>query len=133
MKGLKQTKWQAATAAFGLIVLTALSGGAGEIQKPTPTPYSMDLYGGIAGAIPGDAVTVYDPQGTLCGAFTIRLEGRYGFLHVYGDDQATPADEGAKLREPLQFKLNGAPLTPLAGEPVLWLGDGQVLKVDFRR
>ena len=133
MKGLQQTRWRVATAVAGMVLLTALSVWAGGIQTPMPTPYSMDLYGEIAGAVPGDAVTVYDPQETLCGAFTIRMEGRYGFLHVYGDDKTTPVDEGAALQEALQFRLNGEPLTPLTRGPILWLGDGQVLRVDFRR
>jgi hypothetical protein len=69
----------------------------------------------------------------LCGQFTIGQEGRYGFLHVYGDDKTTVADEGADLNEPLMFYLNGSPLMPVSLSQIRWLGDGQKLQVDFTR
>ena len=125
-------KKRVVTAAVVLIVAAALSAWADGPLAPKPTPYIMDLYGEIAGAVPGDVMTVQDPQGTLCGSFTVVRQGRYGFLHVYGDDRATPVREGALAGEPLEFRLNGAVLTPLAPGPVLWRVDGRE-QVDFRR
>ncbi len=98
-----------------------------------PTLFSMDFYGSIASANPGDSVTVYDEKGTLCGQFTINQEGQYGFLHVYGDDKTTAVHEGADVNGRLTFLLNGVPLVPLSGQELLWLGDGQQIRVDFVR
>jgi hypothetical protein len=92
----------------------------------------MDLYGQVEGALPGDVVRVYDPQGTLCGSFTVAREGNYGFLHVCGDDRATPADEGALAGEPLTFRLNDEARFPVGAEAVLWRVDARV-RVDLRR
>lgn len=132
MRHFGRKKWRVSMALAGLITLAALPVWAGGAQAPKPTPYSMDLYGEIAGALPGDVVTVRDSQGTLCGSFTVTREGRYGFLHVYGDDRATPADEGALPGESLAFRLNGADLAPLTSGPVLWRVDGRE-RVDFGR
>lgn len=102
-----------------------------QVDMPRPTPYSMDFYGSIKGAVKGDEVAVYDSQGTLSGLFIIDKDGQYGFLHVYGDDKATQVDEGAAKNEALTFELNGEPLVPVSGETILWLGDGQKRRVDF--
>jgi hypothetical protein len=132
MDDIGKSKWWASAAAFGLVLLFALGAWADGTLSPKPTPYSMDLYGEIGGAVPGDLLTVRDSQGTLCGSFTITREGRYGFLHVFGDDRATPADEGALPGEPLRFSLNHDALTPVAPEAIFWRVDSRE-RVDFRR
>ncbi len=115
-----------------LMVLTAFAAQA-EDGVLRPTTASMDFYGYIDGANTGDVVSVRTGKGVLCGQFTITQAGRYGFLHVYGDDKMTAVNEGAELKEPLAFFLNGSPLAPIANQEVLWLGDGQKLRVDFTR
>lgn len=131
MKEMAKSRWLLAAAGLALALALPASALAGAPPVPKSSPYSMDLYGEIAGALPGDVVTVRDLQGTLCGVFTVVREGRYGFLHVYGDDKATATDEGALTGEPLEVLLNGERLTPLT-EPVRWQVDGR-MRVDFRR
>ena len=123
-----KTKW-----CFTVVLIAVLSllAAAASGQGLAPTPYSMDVYGGLAGAETGDRVTVRDSDGVSCGEFTVSKPGRYGFLHVYGDDPSTAADEGAVYGDLLTFELNGATLTPLEGKPVRWQGDRQRLRVDF--
>jgi hypothetical protein len=96
-----------------------------------PTPFFMDFYGTVEGAKAGDEIMVYCGNGAACGSFIVTKDGEYGFLHVYGDDRTTDVVEGALPNEQLTFKLNGAPLQ--AYGPVVWLGDGQRQRVDFRR
>ncbi len=119
-----------ALALFCLISYPSLGVGS-ERQVLQPTPLSMDFYGSVNGAQPGDEVTVLTGQGALCGRFVVEKPGQYGFLHVYGDDRTTEVREGASVNEPLFFYLNGAPLTPLSAGQLTWLGDGQRLRVDF--
>ncbi|MHB8092300.1 MAG: hypothetical protein ACYDH8_12015 [Syntrophales bacterium] len=109
------------------------SAGTTDGQVLHPTPSSMDFYGYIDGALAGDELAVYDESGVLCGLSTLSIPGQYGFVHVYGDDSTTTVDEGADLDVPLKFYLNGTPLVPLSSREMLWLGDGQRLRVDFRR
>lgn len=116
---------------LGILIFSAGRAFAGG--QLTPTPLSMDFYGSIEGAKAGDTVAVYDGSGTLCGRFVINKDGQYGFIHVYGDDSTTVADEGADLNDNLTFKLNGEPLTPSPADAVIWLGNGQKKKVDFIR
>ncbi|HEX9860226.1 MAG TPA: hypothetical protein VGB23_03415, partial [Nitrospirota bacterium] len=79
-------------AATFLLILTA---GAVRAEAPTPSPYSMDFYGSIEGAKAGNELAVYDKSGVLCGRFELTKDGKYGFVHVYGDDKTTTVDEGA--------------------------------------
>ncbi|MBM4465248.1 MAG: hypothetical protein FJ014_06835 [Chloroflexi bacterium] len=70
----------------------------------------------------GAVIAAFDPQGVQCGQFTVVEEGKYGLLACYGDDPATPEDEGPQPGEPISFKINGLPATPvpisLNGNPV---------------
>ena len=82
-----------------LILIPAVSRADGPASKADvhATFLSMDFFGYIDGAARGDYVTVTDPDGVVCGRFEINKAGQYGFLHVYGDDYATPEDEGARI------------------------------------
>ncbi len=74
--------------------------------------------------IPGDTVRAFDQSGTLCGQFTVRPDGGYGFMAVYRDDGWTPnLDEGAIPGEKISFTLNG--MEVISYPEVLWssLGD----------
>ncbi|MCX8023405.1 MAG: hypothetical protein N2745_11615 [Syntrophorhabdaceae bacterium] len=99
--------------------------------EPIATPYFMDFYGKADGAKAGDEITVYSSRGILCGRFVVTKDGQYGFLHVYGDDPKTEVIEGAKVNEPLMFRLNGEPLQ--TDGLVLWTGDAERNRVDIKK
>ncbi len=113
------------------VVGHALAVEGGEPSGVTPTPFSMDLYGFIDGAGKGDVLRAYDSDGVLCAEFTIDKAGQYGFMHVYGDDPSTAADEGAQQGEMLVLELNGEKLISLSGEDLIWIGDRERTRVDF--
>jgi len=87
---------------------TALA-AATHFPRPAAQPSWVDFQGALrvcgAAAEPGDEVAVFDPQGVLCGQFTLTMAGYYGWLHVYADDSATPQDEGAEPGDALTFGL----------------------------
>lgn len=69
-----------------------------------------DFYGSLTinkkPAAVGSEVAVFDSNGNLCGVFVVREKGKYGFLHVYGDDSSTKTiDEGAVAGEKITFKI----------------------------
>ena len=118
---------------LGFLILIPVVSWAQEPASKTDvhmTFLSMDFFGYIDGAARGDSVTVTDPDGVVCGRFEINKAGQYGFLHVYGDDYATPEDEGARLGDILAFSLNGG---LLEGHDVCWTGDSYRERVDFKR
>jgi len=120
---------------LGIIFVTTSPAVAGSLtdKGPQPTPFSMDFYGHIEEAEVGDTLSIYDPDGVLCGEFVVKKAGQYGFVHVYGDDRSTDADEGAKYGDELRFELNGEPLNSTSEETTYWIGDGQRKQVDFTR
>ncbi|MGQ9516673.1 MAG: golvesin C-terminal-like domain-containing protein, partial [Anaerolineae bacterium] len=92
----------------------------------TPTPAGtpiltnlwVDFYGTnsfyLGGPLPVKAVVrAYDPDGVLCGVFTVGTAGQYGVMPVYGDDPLTPEDEGARPGDTITFTINGVPAVPL--------------------
>jgi hypothetical protein len=72
----------------------------------TPTSEWKDFYGKASGGKVGNLITAKDPNGTICGQFTIASDGTYGFLPVYADDSLTSADEGAKAGDNITFYFN---------------------------
>jgi hypothetical protein len=106
-----------------------------HFPAPAPQPTWVDLQGrlSICGA-PADAgceVAAYDSQGTLCGQCTVASPGYYGWLHVYGDNPATPEHEGAAVGDTLTLRVwdpaRGREFTavaPAATLPVTWTQDG---------
>jgi hypothetical protein len=100
---------------------------------PVPTPAWMDIYGYLkvdteAGQS-GSMLSVVDSRGLVCGQATVANDGRYGFLHIYGDDPATEMDEGPVEGEFLTMMLDGE---PLYGAPsIRWTGSGQVRRLDM--
>ncbi|KPA16029.1 Fibronectin type III domain-containing protein [Candidatus Magnetomorum sp. HK-1] len=57
-------------------------------------------------AKPGDEVAVFDSDDVLCGSVRIAEPGKYGMLHVYGDDPETnEIDEGAVDADQISFKI----------------------------
>jgi hypothetical protein len=108
------------------------------------TSESMAIYGtATINGIPlveGDEVAVLDPQGVVCGQYTVTTPGQYGFMHVYKDDPATPADEGAQLGDVLTFRIwNAAEKVELdvvtdvvtGTRPPSWTGDGDLAQINL--
>lgn len=90
----------------------------------------------------GAVIAAYDPQGVQCGEFTVVEEGKYSLMPCYCDDPVTPdEDEGPQPGEPIFFKINGLPATPvpisLNSTPVppstiiTWTKFGDMWKVDL--
>jgi len=98
-------------------------------QSPIITSISMDFYGSIVGAMPGDRLEVKDDDNVLCGLFEIHKENQYGFIHVYGDDPTTQQDEGPKIGDQLTFYLNGVVLN---GSQIQFKGDRIIEKADWQ-
>jgi hypothetical protein len=77
---------------------------------PAMTPVWTDYLGtfridGID-AQPGDEIAFFDPQGVLCGQYTVVQAGQYGIVRVYGDDpKTTDVDEGATTGDLLTVKI----------------------------
>jgi len=69
----------------------------------TPTSEWRDFYGKVTGGKVGDLIFAKDPSGIVCGEFTIKDTGYYGFLHCYADDKLTSADEGANAGDEISF------------------------------
>lgn len=55
----------------------------------------------------GDIITAQDPDGIICGRYTVETAGRYGFLTCMGDDpNTTGVDEGAIDGDTITFYIN---------------------------
>ena len=97
-----------------------------------PTDKNVDFYGYCKSLKQSDVVTVYDPDGVLCGKFVVETEGQYGVIHVYGDDVTTSdIDEGASSGDVLSFYVNDTVAIPLNEESVIWTSDGHSKQLDF--
>lgn len=112
---------------FLVLASVALAG-----QALTFTDRNVDFWGYMPGLKIGDTVTAYDPDGILCGAFTVKKEGVYGFLHVYGDDNLTKTDDGAIPGDIIRFKVNGIEVLPEGPDSPVWTNDGDRLNVNFK-
>jgi len=76
-------------------------------------PIAAEFYGNLthnSSPVPvGSVVTAYDPDGVLCGSFTVVNEGHFGLLSCDGDDSSTPEDEGALEGDSISFFIDGMP------------------------
>jgi len=93
------------------------------------TPFAMNFYGNATlddEPIPvGAVITAYDPDGVLCGVWTVTTVGQYGFMPVYGDDPATTdVDEGAVDGDTISFRICGYDATVVSGTTI-WTDKGQ--------
>jgi len=109
-----------------LILMMDLSGAPCSAQEPATSRLWIDLYGSAVWSNhnpveSGTTIRVYDSDNTLCGAFVVKAEGKYGFMAVYGDDPLTPAtDEGAEQGDELSFMIKGAQADILYGGSAVW-------------
>jgi len=75
-------------------------------HSPQTCNYIGDIHISERLAKSGDEIAVFDPDGILCGSIRITEPGKYGMLHVYGDNPVTlDIDEGAIDSDPLTFKI----------------------------
>jgi hypothetical protein len=110
--------------AGGLSLLLA-SSVLGEV---IPTNTWVNFYGSATqyngNPIPiGSVINAYDPAGVHCGADTVTVEGRYGFLPVYGDDAGSQVDEGAIVGDQIYFTINGRPAINNGPDAGTWDGE----------
>jgi hypothetical protein len=104
------------------------------LDNAIPTPYNVDFYGNLTidgkPAPAGTVVKAFDPDGVLCGRFTVRSAGIFGFAHVYGDDEFTPRrDEGARGGDVITFYANGK--LAETDELPIWTTDGARVKLNL--
>jgi len=114
-----------------LILLLGLFSTAIAGDKVTFTNVSVDFYGTMEGLQEGDVIKAYDPEGVLCGVFTVRKAGHYGFMHIYGDDAFTVLDEGASPGDPITFEINGMPASSSGPDESIWTSDGEQRHVNL--
>lgn len=100
----------------------AVSGGTATDFFTATTKWA-DFYGVAAlggRSVPSNAtIRAYDPDGTLAGLYQLDEPGLYGFLHVYGDDPLTPADEGAEPGDELTFFIDNRQVDT-SQNPIVW-------------
>jgi len=79
----------------------------------------------------GTVITAHDPQGVVCGEFSVTQPGRYGLMPVYADDPSTEVDEGAIPGDLLEFRIDGIQArVPGLDEPV-WTAMGDLKQVNL--
>jgi len=110
--------------------------GIAELGVSAPTNRWVDFYSPsstLDGApLPiGSVVTVLDPDGVVCGAFSVARTGGYGLMPVYGDDLDTGMDEGAVPGDRLQFRINGVPAAAVGPDDPVWTAMGVAKRVDL--
>ncbi len=103
------------------------------------TPEWADFWGTLtidgAAAPVGTIVAAYDANGIYCGDFIVAEAGQYGFLHVYGDDTSSTADEGAETGDSISFKaflpLSDVPITLTPSGSATWQGRGSRTEINL--
>lgn len=100
-----------------------------SLAAGSPVPLVMFAYGtdiAIAG-VPvreGTEVKAIDSDGIVCGSSKFLADGIFA-LGIAGDDPATPADEGASVREPVRLYINNQPVD----DRIVWTEFGDVAEV----
>jgi len=79
----------------------------------------------------GAVVVAFDPDGVQCGEFTVDVEGQYGFLACYRDDDTTPEDDGADPGDVISFTINGLPAVAVGPDDPIWTSNGDLLEVNL--
>jgi hypothetical protein len=74
----------------------------------------------------GTVLRAYDPDGVLCGIETVKSDGSFGFMKIYGDNSFTAADEGAETGDVIVLLMGGD--TVQIEPAVVWNGNGEVVE-----
>lgn len=109
---MKKSKFIIASA--WLVLLLAVLGTAGnDVGGVQPTTTFADYFGDVnltrgVGAPVGTVVSAVSvSSNTLIGKFVVETNGKYGLMHVYGDDSVTPQIEGPLEGQLVNFFVNG--------------------------
>lgn len=115
-----------------VIVLALVFGGGAAAGENEPlTSYKYIVVYGTGDLEVGDLVEFFDPDGVLCGKWTVRDKGAYGLMAVYGDDPTTAGiDEGAEKGDELTVRVNGIVVLPPDGDPI-FEKEGETRRVDL--
>jgi hypothetical protein len=131
---------------ISLLVLILTLAYSSPPVKGDPAPEWVNFFSSnttfLGQLVPvGAVIAAFDPQGVQCGQFTVKFQGKYGYLACYRDDPVTPEDEGPLPGETIFFTINGLPATPvpksLNGNPVppsttvTWTSLGDRWEVDL--
>jgi len=79
----------------------------------------------------GSIVRAFDPDGVVCGEYTVDHAGWYGLLSCYADDPNTPGDEGARPNDPIHFTINDLPASAQGPNNAVWTQNGALLHVNL--
>ncbi len=86
----------------------------------------------------GTVVEAYDPDGVMCGSYTVGTIGIYGLLAANRDDITTPGiDEGAVPGDSITLKVNGITATPtvidtlFVNSGLTWTSNGEQNNVNL--
>jgi hypothetical protein len=79
----------------------------------------------------GSVVQAFDPDGVMCGEFTVWAPGIYGLMPVYRDDETTSIDEGAEPGDAISFKINDVPALSMGPDVPTWTSNGDRKKVNL--
>lgn len=79
----------------------------------------------------GDVIFARDSDGGVCGYSAVEDEGNYGYMTVYGDDEDTEIDEGAKYGDELTFYINGYRAGSTGVDAPVWRGQWGRKEVDL--
>jgi len=123
---------------------TAVENDDGDFRLSTRSREWIGVWGDAidVGGEPiaaGTIVTALDPDGVVCGEFTVVRPGELGMMAVYRDDPATEADEGAVPGDPLTIvfspTVDDAGDAGVGGEEVVfdgltWTAHGDVVEFD---
>jgi hypothetical protein len=103
----------------------------------TPTNEWVNLYCDLNAffdgnpVLPGSVIEAYDPQGVLCGQWTVSQAGTYGFMPVYRDDPYTPSvDEGCLPDDLITVKVDDYVAT-MANGAIYWGENGDRYEACF--
>ena len=79
----------------------------------------------------GTVIRAYDPQGVICGEFSVTHAGWYGLMPVYGDDPLTEVDEGAATGDRIKLTVNGVAATVTGPDEPVWVTFGDLKQVNL--
>ena len=116
---------------FTLAILSA------SVFADSEAPEWVDFFGNLtvngSSAPIGTVVEAFDPDGVMCGSYTVGTSGLYGFLHADRDDLTTPSvDEGANPGDSITLKVNGIiATTTIVSGGLTWTSNGDQNNVDL--
>ena len=104
---------------------------AAQAAGVTPTTqwvniYSRDLTLNGASISAGAEITAVTSEGIKVGAFTMKEDGLFGFMPVYGDDPSTEEIEGVQQGQTFSLAVNGVK----TDESFVWSNSGDKLELN---